>query len=97
MDRDDAVIQGKGVELAHVDSSAINVHAHATDTKSALKETGPKFQQVDHITMDSTEAGVTAVINNKTGGDHVMLISLEDQNFKAGSLSSTRIYLGLVT
>ena len=88
-DRDNAVIQRKGAELAHVDSSAINVHAHATDTKSALKETGPKFQQVDHIATDFTEVGVTDVINNKTGGDHVKLISLEDQNFKAGSLSST--------
>ena len=42
-DKDNAVIQGKGAELAHVDSSEINDHAHVTDTKSALKETGPKI------------------------------------------------------
>ena len=42
-----AVIQGNRAELAHVDSSQSNVHAHVTDTDSVLKETGPKIQQVN--------------------------------------------------
>ena len=39
-----AVIQGKKAELAHIDSSQSNDHAHVMDTESALKETGPKIQ-----------------------------------------------------
>ena len=46
-DKDNAVIQGKRAELAHIDSSKSNADAHITDTKFALKETGPKIQQVD--------------------------------------------------
>ena len=40
-DKDNAVIQGKRAELAHIDSSESNDHAHVTDTKFALKETKP--------------------------------------------------------
>ena len=43
-DKVNAVIQGKKAELAHIDSSQSNDHAHVTDTESALKETGPKIQ-----------------------------------------------------
>ena len=43
-DKDNAVIQGKRAELAHIDSSESNDHAHVTDTKFALKETEPKIQ-----------------------------------------------------
>ena len=91
-DKDNAVIQGKRAELAHVDSSEINDHAHVTDTKSALKETGPKIQQVDHLDTDFSK--VEDVIKNKIGGEHVKPISLDDQNFKSGSLSSTLDQIG---
>ena len=43
-DKVNAVIQGNRAELAHVDSSQSNTHAHVTNTDSALKETGPKIQ-----------------------------------------------------
>ena len=93
-DKDNAVIQGKRVELAHIDSSKSNDHAHITDTKSALKETGPKIQQVDQLDMDFSEAEETGGIKNKTSGDHVKPISLEDQNSKSGTLSSTPDQIG---
>ena len=83
------MIQGKKAELAHIDSLESNDHAHIMDTKSALKETRPKIQQVDHLDTDFSKADETGVIKNKIGGDHVKPISLEDQNFKYGTLSST--------
>ena len=88
-DKVNAVIQGKRAELAHIDSSQSNAHAHVTDTESALKETGPKIQQVDQLDSDFTEAEETGEIKNKTGGVHVKPISLEDQNSKSGTLFST--------
>nr|POE60673.1 hypothetical protein CFP56_41060 [Quercus suber] len=77
-DKDSAVIQEKGIDIVHVDSSEINAHAHTTDTNSALKETVPKFQQDDHLVTDFSEVEETGVINNKTGGDHMKSVSLEN-------------------
>ncbi|KAK7822842.1 uncharacterized protein CFP56_036059 [Quercus suber] len=93
-DKDSAVIQGKGIDIVHADSSEINAHAHTTDTNSALKEIVPKFQQDDHLVTDFSEVEETGVINNKRGGDHVKSISLENHNFNAGSFSSTSIQIG---
>ncbi|KAK7841097.1 uncharacterized protein CFP56_015777 [Quercus suber] len=93
-DKDSAVIQGKGIDIVHVDSSEINAHAHTTDTNSALKETVPKFQQDDHLVTNFSEVEETSVINNKTGGDQVKSISLENQNFNVGSFSSTPVQIG---
>ena len=44
--------------------------------------------------MDFSKAKETGVIKNKIGGDHVKPISLEDQNFKYGTLSSTPDQIG---
>ena len=93
-DKDNVVIQGKRAELAHIDSSKSNAHAHVTDTKSALKETKPKIQQVDQLDTDFTEAEEMGGIKNKTGGVHVKPISLEDHNSKAGTLFSTSDQIG---
>ena len=93
-DKDNAVIQGKGAELAHVNSSEINDHAHITDTNTALKETRPKIQQYDHLDTNFSEVKETGVIKNKIGGDHVKPIPLDDQNFKSRSLSSTPNVIG---
>ena len=88
-DKDNAVIQGKRAELVHIDSSKSNAHAHVTDIKSALKETGPKIQHVVQLDTDFTEAEETGEIKNKTGGVHVKPMSLEEQNSKFGTLFST--------
>ena len=88
-DKVNAVIQGKRAELAHIDSSQSNAHAHLTDTESALKETGPKIQQVDQLVSDFIEAKETGEIKIKTGGVHVKPSSLEDQTYKSGTLFST--------
>ena len=88
-DKGNAVIQGKGAELLHVDSLDINCHANVTVTKFALKETGPKIQHPNQLDTDFPEVKETGVINNDTGVDHVKPISLEDQIFKIESLTST--------
>ena len=93
-DKDNVVIQGKMDELAHIDNSKSNAHAHVTDTKSALKEIGPKIQQVDQLDTDFTEAEEMGGIKNKIGGVHVKPISLEDQNSKSGTLFSTPDQMG---
>ena len=93
-DKDNAVIQGKRAELVHIDSSKSNAHAHVTDIKSALKETGPKIQHVVQLDTDFTEAEETGEIKNKTGGVHVKPMSLEEQNSKFGTLFSTPDQIG---
>ena len=87
-DRVNAMIQGNRAELAHVDSSQSNTHAHVTDTNFALKETGPKIQQVNQLVSDFTEAKDTGETKIKTGGVHVKSISLEDQISEFGTLFS---------
>lgn len=77
-DKGNAVIQGKGVELTHVDSLDINRHANVTDTNSALEETVPKIQHLDQLNTGFHEVEETGVINNNTCVDHVKPIPIED-------------------
>ena len=79
-----AVIQGSRAELAHVDSSQNNTHAHITDTDSVLKETGPKIQQDNQLTSDFTEAEATGVTKIQKGGVHVKSTAIEDQIAEPG-------------
>ena len=87
--KDNAGNQGKGAEPLHVDNLEINCHANVTVTKTALEETGPKIQHPNQL-----DTGFPGVINNDTGVDHVKPISLEDQIFEPGSLTSTRDLIG---